>query len=526
MRPNWLRAFGCSKYPMIPSLTLLATCLIVLTLVGGLGMAATITGGQATILSPNRIGGASDSDERAVDIYPAVAYDPTNQRYLAVWMTMRNAQSESDGFDVYGVFLNPTGQPSGSEFRISDRNTAARSGFPTVVTGNGEFIVAWAAKDGACKIYAQRVTDTSARSDSVLVSGADHNHSPSLVYNPSRQRYALAFVEGDDYLPPVLFGTLKADCGNNASSTSRVKAVEFHFSGNTPIVDAQLDVSDVNGGGFRPRVAYSSGLNQYLVAWEDRRNAGGQAYRFDVYGQRLGGDLGLMGGDMSLATGGDYTNEDTSATWTPRPGVAGSNTAFLVTCFAREAQGEAVIWSLIGKLVPASGSPGTAFPIARMTFAQPHPGRAPAGFLATTYNSVVDEFMVGLTSHLETVWGYISLALVQRVSSIGELLNLDGSVKSQPGVGNSVDYDNDDQISVGMAVNSMGETGASEYLVVYGKHAPREPAQDFDIWGVRVQMPASPTATPTPIHTPTPTATPTMPSYRVFLPIIMKNYIP
>jgi hypothetical protein len=171
-----------------------------------------------------------------------------------------------------------------------------------------------------------------------------------------------------------------------------------------------------------------------------------------------------------------------------------------------------------------------------MTFAQPHPGHAPAGFLAVTHNSDVDEFLVGLTSHLESVWGYISLALVQRVSNFGELLNLDGSAKSQPGVGNSVDYDNDDQISMAMAVNPTGQTGSSEYLMLYGKHAPRQTAKDFDVWGVRMRMLASPTATPTPtstvvstptatpVHTPTPTNTPTIPPYQVFLPIIIKNY--
>ena len=505
MRPNLLRLFDCPRYPVIPSLILLAACLILLTLVSGLGMVVASVGGQATILSPNRIGGASGSDERAVDIYPAVAYDPTTQRYLAVWMTMRNAQSESDGFDVYGVFLNLTGQPSGSEFRISDRNTAARSGFPTVVTGNGEFVVAWAAKDGACKIYAQRVTDASARSDSVLISSAQHNHSPSLVYNPSRQRYALAFVEGDDYLPPALFGTMKADCGNNASSTSRVKAVEFHFSGNTPVVDTQFNVSDVSGGGFRPRVAYSSGLNQYLAAWEDRRNAGGQAYRFDVYGQRLGGNLGLIGGDIALAMGGDYTNQDTSATWTPRPSVAGGSTNFLASWFAREPMGTAVVWSVVGSLVPASGAPGISFPIAEWTYTENHAGSAPAGFLASGYNSAIWEYLVGWTSHQESIRGYISFALAQRVNSLGQLLRLNGTVMDRAGVGYYLDSALDDQISVAMAVNPQRGGGRSEYDIVYGKHAPSGIAPDFDIWGARVQMEAV-----------------TPPAYRIYLPLILK----
>ena len=75
--------------------------------------------GEATIFSPNRVGGASGhEDERDADLYPAVAYDPSTGQYLAVWLTARNAGSSSDGFDVYGVFLDRIGQPAGSEFRI------------------------------------------------------------------------------------------------------------------------------------------------------------------------------------------------------------------------------------------------------------------------------------------------------------------------------------------------------------------------------------------------------------------------
>ncbi|HIC90210.1 MAG TPA: hypothetical protein EYP04_12525 [Anaerolineae bacterium] len=467
-------------------------------------------GGQAALLPPNRIGGASGSDQRAVDIYPAVAYDPASGQYLAVWMTVRNAHSQTDGFDVYGVFLDTTGQPTGNEFRISDRNTAALNGFPTVVTGDREFVVAWTARESSCKLYVQRVTDASSRPDHLLVSDLGHNHSPSLAYNPARQRYVLAFVHGDDYLPPTLFGAQTADCGNNPSSTSRIRAVEFHFNGNAPVVDAQLDVSDVDGGGFRPRLAYSAGLDQFLVAWEDRRSTSGQSYRFDVYAQRLTGNMTPLGTDIVLASGGDYTNDDTSATWTPRPDVAGGSQAFLTSWFAREVQGDAVIWSVVGRLVPAGGSPGTPFPIAAMTLAERHPDQAPTGFLTTAYNNHVHEFLVSWTSYLESLWGYLSFALAQRVGENGDLLNLDGSLRSQPGVGYSVDYEHDDKISMAMAVNPQTAGGKSEYLMVYGKHAPHQPAQDFDIWGVRMEITGAldtPTATPT--RTPTVTAPPT-----------------
>ena len=447
------------------------------------------TGGSATILSPARVGGATGyNNERDADTYPAAAYDVATGRYLAVWMSLRNAGSSSDGFDVYGVFLGRTGQPIGSEFRISDSNTAARNGLPTVAAGNGVFAVAWAARGTTCQIYVQRVTDTSSRSDRILVSGASHRHSPHLVYNATRQRYVVVYAEGDDYSPPTFFGAQTADCGNNSSSTSRIKAMEFSFSGESPVGSTPIVVSDVSSGAFRPRLAYSTGLSQYLVVWEDRRNASGQAYRFDVYAQRLGAALTRSESNVSLATGGDYTNYDTTATWTPRPVVAASSSQFLATWFTREIQDVAVIWSVMGRLVAGSGTPGTSFTIAQMPFAQSHTGQSPAGFLAAVYSSSAQEYMVGVTTYLESLWGYLSLALVQRVSTTGQLLKMDGMAQSQPGVGYSVDYDNEDQVAVGMAVNPAAGCGAPDYLVLYSKHTTNKPAQDLDVWGVGVQM--------------------------------------
>jgi hypothetical protein len=447
--------------------------------------------GGGTIFSPNRVGGASGyEDPRDADLYPAMAYDPSTGRYLAVWLTARNASSSSDGLDVYGVFLDHAGQPVGSEFGISDDNTAAFNGPPAVAAGNGEFAVAWAARDGTCRIYVQRITDASYRADHLLVSGTGHHHSPSLVYNPARHRYALAYVAGDDYMPPTVFGADTGDCGNNASSSSGIEVTEFYFSGDSPVTGTWLDVSDVHSGTFRPHLAYSSALSQYLVAWEDRRSAGGEANRFDVYARRLSGDMSLTGSDIALATGGDYANYDASATWTPRPAVAGGGDRFLTTWFSREVADSAVIWSAEGSLVSSGGTPGTVFTVAQMSFAQSHAGQAPLGFLSAAYASTAQEYLVGITSHLESLWGYISFARIQRMSSDGQLLKMDGSPQSTPGVGYSVDYENDDQIAIGLAVNPASGAGSADYMAVYAKHRTDQTAQDFDIWSVRVQIPA------------------------------------
>ena len=447
--------------------------------------------GAATIFPPNRIGGASAyNNERDADLYPAIAYDPATGRYLAVWLTPRNAQSSSDGFDVYGVFIDRTGISIGNEFRISDGNTVARNALPAVAAGNGEFAVAWTVRGASCQIYVQRVVDVSSRSDRVLVSGTGHRHSPSVVYNSARRRYVVTYVEGDDYLPPTFFGAQTVDCGNNASSTSRIKAMEFYFSGESPVGGSIVSISDGNTGAFRPRLAYSTGLNQYLVVWEDRRNAGGQAYCFDIYAQRLGNDMTIMENDIALSTGGNYTNYDTSATWTPRPVVAGGDNRFLAAWFDRNVEYSAVIWSVKGHLVPANGTVGTPFTIAEMPFAQSHAGQSPTGFLAAAYLATAQEYLVGMTSHLESLWGYMSFALVQRVSNDGQLLNKDGTPQSSPGVGYSVDYENEDQIAIGMATNPVGGVRTADYMVVYGKHLRSKPAQDYDIWSARIQIPA------------------------------------
>jgi hypothetical protein len=336
----------------------------------------------------------------------------------------------------------------------------------------------------------QRVTDASYRADRLLASGAGHHHSPSLAHNPARHRYALAYVAGDDYLPPTLFGANTDDCGNDASSTSRIRATEFYFSGDSPVMGSVVDVSDVGGGASRPHLAYSSTLSQYLVAWEDRRHAGEQAYRFDVYAQRLSSAMIITGADIALAAGGDYTNYDTSATWTPRPSVAGGSEKFLVTWFSREARQNAVIWTVEGNLVSSGGTPGKIFAVARMPFAESHAGQSPSGFLSATYASTAREYLVGITSHLESLWGYLSFARVQRINSGGELLKMDGSPQSAPGVGYSVDYENDDQIAMGLAVNPVSGSETADYMAVYAKHRTDETAQDCDIWSVRAKIPA------------------------------------
>ncbi len=436
-----------------------------------------------TIATPFRVAGYSGiGDARDIDLYPDVAYQAATQRYLVVWLSLHNASSRSDGFDVYGIFLNQSAQPIGGPFRISDANTAARSSSPSVAAGDNGFVVAWAKRGSPCRLAVQKVVDATTRPDQVLNFESNlHQHSPRIVYNVEQQRFVLAFVLGDDYLPPTLAGGDASDCGDNPTSTSQIRVVELSFVNDKPVLEFPLTVSEAQGGAFRPALAYSAALKKYLVVWEDRRGTAGEPYLFDVYAQRLDRDLTAAGTNFTLSSGNKYINSDTSATWTPRPAVAASDTNFFTTWFEREGSNNSTTWYVQGQLIAATGESPAKFKLAETTFVNPPANRAPSGFLDTVYQTAAQEFLVAISSHTESVFGYSSSIRVQRLSSTGQLLKLDGNAQSTSDTGSAIDYTNDDQVSVAIAANgaSNGDTG---YALSYGKHALNQHAQDFDIW--------------------------------------------
>lgn len=442
----------------------------------------TVQNAPVTLASPQFVAGSSGkNDARDADVYPAVAFDAVSNRYLVVWMTPRNATSTGSGLDVYGIFLSADGQPLGSSFRISDSNTAARNGKPAVVAGAGEFVVAWTSKNATCRLSVQRVVDGTAVSDTLLLSSSGNIHSPALAYDPTRQQYALAYVLGNDYLPPALYGADAADCGSDAQSESQIGAATFALQGNTAVLGSQKVVSEGNGGAFRPDLAYSPTLNRYFVAWEDRRDAVGD-FEFDVYGQLLTGGMADVGANLALASGGNYANDDPDVSWTPRPAVVAGDTQFLTAWFERATQSTAVIWSVSGQFLGPSALQGGPFSIAAITYASPHPSQPPTGFLDLAYSPTMQEYLAGITTYLESLWGFLSSARVQRLTADGQLLQMDGTNQSGVGVGSAVGFSLDDQLSISLATNSSYLLPMADYAILYSMHELNEHAQDFDIW--------------------------------------------
>lgn len=267
--------------------------------------------------------------------------------------------------------------------------------------------------------------------------------------------------------------------------------MEFAFINGTPAPSQRVTLSGGHGA-FRPRLAREYGSGTVMVVWEDRREGSTeQPYRFDVYGQRLSGMLSLQGGNLPLAVGGHYYVEDDSATWTPRPVIAGGENGFMSAWFDHEPQVESDRWSIAAAMVPIIGPMDAPFTVARTTYGQSHAGSAPVGSLAITFNQAVNEYLVGFSLYMESFMGYLSSALVQRVDPGGQLLRVDGTVMAEPGVGRAVDYAVDDQLFIALAANPSGGVNRSNILTVYSKRLPEGHGRDMDIYGVQVIYPAS-----------------------------------
>lgn len=436
---------------------------------------------------PRPIGGfGGDGDERDADLYPAIAYNATQDIFLVVWMSLTNATGSGSGFDIYGRFLDRRGLPLGGPFRISDHNSVARSGMPTLVAAEDGFLVLWTQRGTPCRLMAQIVTDNRTRSDVVLnLDTQAHQHSPQLVYLEDMQRFVVAFVAGDDYLSPKYFGANVADCGDNPASTGQIRVAELssHSDGSLQI-ERQAVISEAAHGAFRPSLAYHPLSSRYLVTWEDRRAGAGDPYRFDVYAQRLGSDLSNLGNNQLLSFG-MYENSDTSATWTPRPVVVDDSAGFIVTSFQAERLGGSTTWSIVGHRITLQGQLISVGRVSIVTITSPPNGNAPTGFMNITQDQVTNHYLVVVSSHIESLFGYYSSLRMQRFAEDGTLLTLQGQPQVSAGTGVALDPVLDDQIMVSMAQRSLSPL-YSEHLLVYARHALESHSQDYDIWSVRL----------------------------------------
>jgi len=226
------------------------------------------------------------------DVYdPAVAYNPTNNQYLIVWVDARS--EDTRGFDIYGRRVKATGNLAGEDFRICGPAATSPDYDPVVAYNatDNQYLVAWAdGRDFATRgsdIYGRRVKATgSLAGGDFRISGpaaTANEAAPAVVYNPTNNQYFFAWQDARN-------GATRARdiYGQRVKATGRLAGGDFRISG-----------AGADEGEWAPAVAYNPTNNQYLVVWDDWRDYSTRGA--DIFGRRVKATGNLAGGDFRIS---------------------------------------------------------------------------------------------------------------------------------------------------------------------------------------------------------------------------------
>jgi len=239
--------------------------------------------------------------------YPAVAYNNTDNEYLAVWYGDDDTAGLVDEeFEIFGQRLDAaTGTTLGAnDFRFSDMGGTGDPAYdaynPAIAYSSAanEYLVVWQGDDdiaglvdGEYEIFGQRldaVAGTVVGDNDFRLSdmGGTGNpgygaYSPAVVYNSADDEYLVVWYGDDDTTGLVdgeyeIFGQRL-----DATTGTAVGANDFRISdmGGT---------GDLTYAAFSPGVTYDSTDDEYLVVWEGDDNTGGLVDdEFEIFGQRL-----------------------------------------------------------------------------------------------------------------------------------------------------------------------------------------------------------------------------------------------
>jgi hypothetical protein len=206
-----------------------------------------------------------DGDNR----YPDVTYDPTNERYLVVWMN-----NASGNWDVFGRFIPAEGLDfSLTSFPINDGG--GDQWLPRVAFGQGnqKFLVVWNDDRPASP---RQVSGQ-------FVPGSGRYFTPggfTIASDPSEDRLNADIVYNqahDEYL--VVWETVEP------SDQDDIWAVRMRADG-TPLGGGEFAVAGWPDSEEQPRVAVCPAADQYFVVWQSDQGGG----NYDVYGRMIAGD--------------------------------------------------------------------------------------------------------------------------------------------------------------------------------------------------------------------------------------------
>jgi len=268
----------------------------------------------------------------SADQSPALAFDPVNQEYLAVY---------ENNLDILGRLVYENGgtdKPVNIEISGTNQSSPAVAfGLDRNLSSIGNYLVAW--EDGSTNqdILAKLVSAGGSTGNLITISSnAGSQTSPAITYDNINERFLIVWEDnsGTDY---DIYGQLMEKDGSPAGS---------RFLISTDPGDQTLPADKDQTS---PSAAYSvqydidtqtkidNALKTFLVVWEDKRNSSATEVKLDIYGQLINADGSLSGSNFLLSIDPtDHTkpavNDQTnpSAAYTEANDIDSTNKKFIV----------------------------------------------------------------------------------------------------------------------------------------------------------------------------------------------------
>jgi len=279
-----------------------------------------------------------------------LAYDPSNNRYLAVFQRVG-----TNDVDIYGQLINCDGTPAGSEFIIFDSNAFLSENATKIAydSDNHRFLVVWAYNSD---IYGQLVDANGSLSGGIITisNAAGFQQSPHVTYDNVNDKYLLVWSDTRNY------------------SITNTDIYGQFVTANGSLDGSNFIIDDNDRSQLAPSVAYDNITQRFLVAWEDGPN------NYDIYGRILNANGTPYGNNFVISDAADFQ-------WTPKISYDSTNHRFLVV-WGDDRNG-ALNSDIYGQLVEADRSlNGNNFFISNATNEQ--------GFHEVAYDSTNHRFLV------------------------------------------------------------------------------------------------------------------------------------
>jgi hypothetical protein len=201
---------------------------------------------------------------------PRVAFNPISGEYLVVYLY------EEENNNIRGRRVPPGGDPTTPEIDIAtgdaDQNfadVACRS----VEPGGGGYLVVWRETvDTQRDIRGERLNQDGSLLGSLdICTEASSQWSPRVAYSPENDRYLVVWPDDRD-------------------NTTQGRNIYGRQVGGAGALYDEFAISTANDNQAPVAVTWGGGPHNYIVVWEDTRNAGTTP---DLYGQRVSG-LGAL----------------------------------------------------------------------------------------------------------------------------------------------------------------------------------------------------------------------------------------